>query len=305
MRWCLQARTSPRLPEAAIITGSRPPGDRAARPGAVHDGTGIETARASKELEGAGARRAVPGPVTEWGRRSPEGWSGHRVRGRRTARTRRGVGRGMQHRGSPSTMEAPPAASGCFLGLRARAGRRGRRRWSVCEVAARGELSCRQTATSRGDPHTEGFAGPWEWIVGVAGSTPVYRGSPLFWGRSWGRVVPCGAQAAVRRTRARMGVDPVTVVLHYVYTKHPGGVGPTSFDCPRDHEFSVPDGAHRAGRTRSEAWMGGGGGGHCAGVGGGVFRDLGVRSGGWAGRGSLSSVPSLRGGSCRCIRGDR
>ena len=53
-----------------------------------------------------------------------------------------------------------------------------------------------------------------------------------------------------------MGVDPATVVLHYVYTKHPGGVGPTSFDCPRDHEFSVPDGPHRAGRTRSEAWMG-------------------------------------------------
>ena len=116
MRWCLQARTSPRLPEAAIITGSRPPGDRAARPGAVHDGTGIETARASKELEGAGARRAVPGPVTEWGRRSPEGWSGHRVRGRRTARTRRGVGRGMQHRGSPSTMELPLRRRGASSG---------------------------------------------------------------------------------------------------------------------------------------------------------------------------------------------
>ena len=116
-----------------------------------------------------------------------------------------------------------------------------------------------------------GVAGLREWIVGVAGSTPVYRRSPLFWGRSWGRVVPCGAQAAVRRTRARMGVDPVTVVLHYVCTKHPGGVGRTSSDCPRDHEFSVPDGPHRAGRTRSEAWMGGVGG-----VGGGVFRDLGV-----------------------------
>ena len=92
------------------------------------------------------------------------------------------AGRGMQHRGSPSTMELPLRRRGASLGLRARAGRRGRRRWSVCEVAARGELSCRQTATSRGDPHTEGFAGPWEWIVGVAGSTPVYRRSPLFWG---------------------------------------------------------------------------------------------------------------------------
>ena len=64
----------------------------------------------------------------------------------------------------------------------ARAGRRGRRRWSVCEVAARGELSCRRTTASRGDPHTEGFAGPREWFVGVAGSTPVYRRSPLFRG---------------------------------------------------------------------------------------------------------------------------
>ena len=167
------------------------------------------------------ARRAVPGPAMEWvgGSRRVGAVTGFAGVGRPAP----GVGRPWgATSGSPSTMELPPAASGCFLGLRARAGRRGRRRWSVCEVAARGELSCRQTTTSRGDPHTEGFAGPREWIVGVAGPTPVYRRSPLFWGRSWGRVVPCGAQAAVRRTRAREGVDPVTVVLHYGRYQAPG-----------------------------------------------------------------------------------
>ena len=83
-------------------------------------------------------------------------------------------------------------------------------------------------------------------------------------------------------------------------TKHPGGAGRTSSDCPRDHEFSVPDGPHRAGRTRSEAWMGGGGvpGGE---VGGWVFRDLRVRSGGWVGRGvSCCLFRYLRGGLRRC-----
>ena len=155
------------LAEAAIITGSRPPGDRVAhswgRPPAetglpATGGTGIETARASKEHEGAGGSPRRPRSGHGVGRRSPEGWSGHRVRGRRTARTRRGQ------------------AVGCNIGAL-------RRRWSslwrrgassgsgsgqVVEAGAGGlsvkwlpGASCpaRQTTTSRGDPHTEGSPG--------------------------------------------------------------------------------------------------------------------------------------------------
>ena len=127
------------------------------------------------------ARRAVPGPVMEWvgGPRRVGAVTGFVGVGRPAP----GVGRPWDATSGLSVDDgAPPVASGCFLGLRARAGRRGRRRWSVCEVAARGELSCKRTTASRGDPHTEGFAGPREWFVGVAGSTPVYRRSPLFWG---------------------------------------------------------------------------------------------------------------------------
>ena len=228
-----------------------------------------------RSMRAPAARRAVPGPAMEWvgGSRRVGAVTGFAGVGRPAP----GVGRPWgATSGSPSTMELPPAASGCFLGLRARAGRRGRRRWSVCEVAARGELSCRQTTTSRGDPHTEGFAGPREWIVGVAGPTPVYRRSPLFWGRSWGRVVPCGAQAAVRRTRAREGVDPVTVVLHYGRYQAPGRCRTDVIRLPEGSRILGAGRPRRAGRTRSEAWMGGGGGGPGTEVGSGVFRDLGV-----------------------------
>ena len=173
---------SPRSPEAAIVTGSRPPGDRAARPGPSTGGTGIETARASKEHEGAGCSERRPRSGHGVGRRSPESWSGHRVRGRRTARTRRGQAVGCNI-GAVRRRWSSLWRRGASSGLRARAGRRGRRRWSVCEVAARGGLSCRRTTASRGDPRSEGLAGPREWIVGMAGSTPVYRRSPLFWGR--------------------------------------------------------------------------------------------------------------------------
>ena len=135
-----------------------------------------------RSMRAPAARRAVPGPVMEWvgGPRRVGAVTGFVGVGRPAP----GVGRPWDATSGLSVDDgAPPAASGCLLGLRAGPDRSSRRRrWSVCEVAARGELSCRQTTASRGDPHTEGFAGPREWIVGVAGSTPVYRRSPLLWG---------------------------------------------------------------------------------------------------------------------------
>ena len=159
--------------------------------------------------------------------------------------------------------------------------------------------------TSQGIPVPGGSPGRAERIFGVGGLHARVPAVPLSHVRSRGRVVPGGAQAAGRGTRPHEGVDPVTVVLHYVCTKHQGGVGRTSSDCPRDHDFRWPDGPHRAGRTRSEAWMGGGGGGPGAGVGGGVFRDPGVRSG-MGGQGGLCRLFLRCGADCfGVILGDR
>ena len=249
--------------------------DRVARPGAVHRREGIGTARASKEPEGAG--RPAPGVGRPWGATS-----------------------GL------SVDDGVP----CGVGVLPRApgpGRSSRPSPVVClRSGCQGRVVLQADHyVSGGSPHrgVGRAAGVDRRGGGLHARVPAF---PALMGRSWGRVVPCGPQAAVRRTRARMGVDPVTVVLHYVCTKHPGGVGRTSSDCPRDHEFSVPDGPHRAGRTRSEAWMGGGGGGPGGEVGGVAFFAIwGCDRGDGRAGGSLSPFPSLRGGSCRCIRGDR
>ena len=204
-------------------------------------------------------RRAVPGPVMGWvgGPRSevPGGLERSQGSWASDGPHQAWAGRGVQHRGSPSTMEFP-VASGCFLGLRIRAGRRGRRRWSVREVAARGELSC--TADhyiAGGSPH-RGLAGPREWIVGVAGSTPVYRRSPLFWGSSWGRVAPCrrrqpfagpeGARGLILSHRCCTMYVPSTRAVSD--GRHPTARGITNSRCR-----TAPVG--RAGRAPRPGWV--------------------------------------------------
>ena len=247
-------------------------------------GTGSETARASKEHEGAGCSARRPRSGHGVGRRSPEGWSGHRVRGRRTARTRRGQ------------------AVGCSIGAL-------RRRWS--SLWRRGASS----GSGRGQVVEAGAGGlPAKWLPGAGclagrplhlGGIPVPRGSPGRGSGSSGWRAPRPCTGVPRSSGGGRGVGSFragrrqpfaglertwglilsrSCCTMYVPStravsdgRHPTARGITNSRCR-----TAPIG--RAGRAPRPGWVvvGEGPGGE---VGGGVFRDLGVWSGGWAGRG--------------------
>ena len=251
------ARTSPRLPEAAIVTGSRPPGDRAAPPGPSTGGTSIETARASKEHEGAGCSARRPRSRPWSGSEVPGGVGAvNRVRGRRTARTRRWAGRGVQHRALRRRWSSPlwrrGASSGSGPGQVVEAGAGGRSvKWLPGASCLAGRpLHLGGIPTPRGSPGRGSGSSGWR------APRPCTGVPRFFWGRSWGRVVPCGAQAAVRRLERARGLILSRSCCTMGGTKHPGGVGRTSFDCrgiTNSRCRSAPVG--RAGRAPRPGWV--------------------------------------------------